>query len=279
MFAALTAAGLPAADATRAVVLKPVANMYSKASEDADVVSQAIYGANVGVVERQSGWARIRTADDYTGWVPETALRLGQSYATSGSVAEVASLFAHIYREASVTKHAPLVTVPFESRLESVTPPAGEERWLQVRLPDDRSGWVQRGDVAFARRPLSIPEMLEFSKRFLGLPYTWGGTSSYGYDCSGFTQMLVRRAGVLMPRDAQPQADWDRMTKIERAQLQPGDLVYFGSSARKITHTGFYLGGGEFIHSTTNTHPVLQVSRLDDQPWTKLLVACRRWKQ
>ena len=81
-----------------------------------------------------------------------------------------------------------------------------------------------------------------------------------------------------MPRDAQPQADWEHMGRIERPDLKPGDLLYFGSSAKKITHTGFYLGSGEFIHSTTNTHPVLQISRLDDQPWTKILVACRRWK-
>ncbi|MGA9624663.1 MAG: SH3 domain-containing protein, partial [Bryobacteraceae bacterium] len=103
---ALFAAALP-----NAVVLSPVANMYSKSSEDADVVSQAIYGSNVGVVQRQEGWARIRTADDYTGWTPLSALLPGKAYAASGRVAEVASLFAHIYREADVTAHAPLLTV------------------------------------------------------------------------------------------------------------------------------------------------------------------------
>jgi uncharacterized protein YgiM (DUF1202 family) len=104
---ALFAAALP-----NAVVLSPVANMYSKPSEDADVVSQAIYGSNVGVVERQEGWARIRTADDYTGWTPLSALLPGETYAASGRVAEVASLFAHIYRERSVTAHAPLLWWP-----------------------------------------------------------------------------------------------------------------------------------------------------------------------
>ena len=53
---------------------------------------------------------------------------------------------------------------------------------------------------------------------------------------------------------------------------------FFGSSARAITHTGMYLGDGEFIHDTTNGHPVVQISRLDDQPWTQLLVASRRAK-
>src|ERR1019366_1334770 len=113
-FAALPlfAAALPTA-----VVLQPVANMYSRPSTDADVVSQAIFGANVGILEQKDGWAHIRTADDYTGWTPLSALLSGKPHAVSGRVADVQSLFAHIYRESNVTTHAPLLTVPFESRL------------------------------------------------------------------------------------------------------------------------------------------------------------------
>jgi cell wall-associated NlpC family hydrolase len=270
---ALFAAALP-----NAVVLSPVANIYSKPSEDADVVSQAIYGSNVGLVERQEGWARIRTADDYTGWTPLSALLPGKAYAASGRVAEVASLFAHIYREADVTAHAPLLTVPFESRLEVAAEPPGQARWLQVRLPDGRAGWVQAGDIAFDAKPLGIPEMLEFSQRFLGLPYTWGGTSTFGYDCSGFAQMLVRRRGVLMPRDAQPQADWSGAAPVERKDLKPGDLLYFGGSAKEITHTGVYLGDGKFIDATTWQTPMVRIDDLNDAHWSPLLVAVRRVK-
>ncbi|MBZ5583270.1 MAG: C40 family peptidase [Acidobacteriia bacterium] len=270
---ALFAASLP-----NAVVLQPVANMYSKPSPDADVVSQAIYGANVGILDQQEGWARIRTPDDYTGWVPASSLRAGAAYAAAGRVAEVRSLFAHLYREADVTRHAPLLTVPFETRLEAVSDPKENGRWISVRLPDDRSGWVQTADVNFDPKPLSIPEMLEFSKRFLGLPYTWGGTSSYGYDCSGFVQMLERRRGVLMPRDAQPQADWSGVMPVERKDLRPGDLLYFGSSAQHITHTGMYLGEGKFIDATTYETPMVRIDDLENPRWTKLLVAMRRVK-
>jgi hypothetical protein len=261
-----------------AVVLSPVANMYSKPSEDADVVSQAIYGSNVGLVERREGWARIRTADDYTGWTPIGELLPGKTYAASGRVAEVQSLFAHVYRERSVTSHAPLLTVPFETKLEVVAEPPEQARWLQVRLPDGRAGWVQAGDIAFDAKPLGIPEMIEFSKRFLGLPYTWGGTSSFGYDCSGFAQMLVRRRGVPMPRDAQPQADWSGSTPVERNGLKPGDLLYFGDSAKKITHTGVYLGDGKFIDATTWQAPMVRIDDLNDAHWSRLLVAMRRVK-
>jgi hypothetical protein len=102
---ALAAMALFAAALPNAVVLEPVVNMYSRPSEDADVVSQAIYAANVGLLEQKEGWARIRTADDYNGWVPLRALKAGPAYAVSGRVAEVESLRAHIYREASLTRH------------------------------------------------------------------------------------------------------------------------------------------------------------------------------
>ena len=276
---ALFAAALPAAAApATAVVLQPVANMYSRPSLDADVVSQAIYGANVGLLEQKDGWAHIRTADEYTGWTPLTALLPGKPYATSGKVAEVQSLFSHIYREASVTKHAPLITVPFESKLEVVGETAADARWLQVRLPDDHAGWVQSGDVSLAPKHMTIAETLEFSRKFLGLPYTWGGTSSYGYDCSGFSQMLGRRRGITMPRDAQPQAEWSGVVAVDRKDLQPGDLLYFGSSDKKITHTGIYMGEGKFINATTHLTPMVRIDDLNDPNWTNLLVAARRVK-
>ncbi len=270
---ALFAAALPTA-----VVLQPVANMYSRPSTDADVVSQAIYGANAGLLEQKDGWAHIRTADDYLGWTPLSALLPGKAYAASGRVAEVQSLFAHIYREASVTKHAPLITVPFESRLEVVAEPKEGGRWFQVRLPDGRAGWVQAGDVSLEPKRLSIAETLEFAKSFLGLPYTWGGTSSYGYDCSGFSQMLARRRGVNLPRDAQPQAEFHGVAAVDRQTLQPGDLLYFGASEKKITHTGIYMGEGKFINATTHVTPMVRIDDLNDAYWTKLLVAARRLK-
>src|ERR1039458_2454389 len=187
LVAALFAAALPTA-----VVLQPVANMYSKPTLDADVASQAIFAANVSIVERKDDWAHVRTADDYTGWMLLSSLRPGPLYAVSGRVAEVRSMFAHIYREPSVTAHAPLLTVPLESRLEVSAEPAEPSQWAKVRLPDDRAGWVQLGDVAFNAPPLTVPGMVEFAKRFLGLPYTWGGTSTYGYEWSGLMQTLAR---------------------------------------------------------------------------------------
>ena len=142
-----------------------------------------------------------------------------------------------------------------------------------------KRGWVQRGDVTFDPKPASIDETIALARRFLGLPYTWGGTSSYGYDCSGFTQMLCRRRGAAIPRDARPQAEWGGVMAVEKEELQPGDLIYFGKGPEKrITHTGMYIGGGEFIHATAHEKPVIQISRVDDPHWVEAYAGARRLK-
>ena len=276
LFLCLLLAATAAAQRTL-VVNRPVANMYSGPTEDTDVVSQALFGAPVTVVEDKGDWLKIRTADDYMGWAQKTAL-IDKPYAASGAVATVRALVANLYREKSVTKHAPMLAVPFDSRLEIADPGKEGDRWLQVRLPDGRTAFVQNGDVTLQTVKLDIPGSISHAKRFLGVNYLWAGTSTFGFDCSGFTQMLMKQRGILMPRDADVQAAWNGLVAVDKKDLQPGDLLYFGSSPQKITHTGYYIGDGKFIHATTHEHPEVQISDINEAYWTKLLVACRRAK-
>lgn len=270
---------MQAAAQTR-TVSRPVLNMYSSATTDADVVSQAIYATPVTLLEEKDGWAKIKTPDDYPGWVESSGLLAASTapYASGRHVVVVRSLFAHVYRETSVTKHAPMITVPFETRLEIDAGAEPVEGWSLVRLADGRRGAVQNGDVAPAGARLTIDEAIALGKRFLGMPYTWGGTSSYGYDCSGFMQMLMRQRGYLMPRDASVQARWEGLAPIEKSDLEPGDLLYFGSSTERITHTGMYIGDGTFINATTYDTPMVRIDNLREPRWTKLFVAARRVK-
>ncbi len=277
-----------ALDSPQYTTVRPVANMYAGPTTDKDVVSQAIYGTNLITLEEQGEWVRIKTPEDqYEGWIPRSALLAAAGhapYASAGKLAEVTALMGHIYREPDVTAHEPLLTVPFETRLE-IVPANGKKttRWLQVRLADGRLGWIQQGDIAVRDasekpKPLTVPEMADLAKRFMGLPYTWGGRSSFGYDCSGFVQMLMRQRGYFIPRDADVQAAWDGFVPVDPKKLQAGDILFFGSSKDKITHTGMYIGNDLFIHATTHDRPVIQISRLSDAYWTKLLVAQRRVK-
>jgi hypothetical protein len=192
---------------------------------------------------------------------------------------EVDALGANIYLEPDVTKHAPLMMAPFGARLERANGGKDTPRWLEIRLPDRRAAWIQAGDVRADSKPLDISASLALAQRFLGVTYTWGGSSSFGFDCSGFTQAIIRRRGRVMPRDANIQAVWPGLAPVgTRTELQPGDLLFFGRDAAHITHTGMYLGKGAFIHDTPKDHPGVQVSELGDPTWTKLLVAMRRLK-
>jgi cell wall-associated NlpC family hydrolase len=179
-----------------------------------------------------------------------------------------------------VTKHAPVLNLPWEARLELIVGKMDKgERWIQVKLVNGQMAYVEQGNVSADITPLTIDQTIQLARRFLGITYTWGGVSSYGFDCSGFTQMLIRQRGIIMPRDADVQASWSGVAPVERKDLQPGDLLFFGGSPAKITHTGMYIGNGEFIHDTTNMRPGVQISKLDDMPWTKLFVAARRVKR
>ena len=208
MLCLLAAFLMAQAPSANAVITSPVANMYARPNANAAVVSQAVFGANVEIVKRRGSWIEIRTADTYTGWVTASSLARRKPYAAVPPFVEVESLFANVYRDADVTRHRPVLTLPFESHLEVLPAREDDPRWLPVRLPSGRKAWIQRGDVSANPNPHPLAEVIEFSRRFLGLPYLWGGTSTYGYDCSGFTQMLYRRHGVLLPRDASQQAAW-----------------------------------------------------------------------
>jgi hypothetical protein len=270
---------------TAHVVVRPVVNFHSGPRADTDVVSQALLGARLIELDRKDGWVRVKGEDDYPGWVQAATLRTldgPERYPASlepGKVVEVDTLSANLYLEADVTKHAPVLAAPFGVRFERVNGGKDTQRWMEVRLPDRRLAWIQSGDVRTDLRPLSLEASLELARRFLGITYTWGGSSTFGFDCSGFTQTILRSRGITMPRDADLQAAWAGLTAVaDRANLKPGDLLFFGRDAAHITHTGLYLGQGTFIHDTPKDHPRVQVSDLADPSWSKLLVAMRRTK-
>src|ERR1700676_4231239 len=127
------------------IVVVPVENMFSGPSDQQDVFSQAIYGSNVTLLTARGEWSRIQTADHYKGWVPSRHLRLiqnGAGYATSGAVVQVESLFTNIYREPDVTRHKPVITIPFETRL-AVIPDESEPDAKKAEGKGMHEGWLQ----------------------------------------------------------------------------------------------------------------------------------------
>jgi cell wall-associated NlpC family hydrolase len=268
-----------------AVVVTPVEDLHSAPTTDADVTSQAFLGQVVTVLEQQEAFARVETPDRYTGWLPLSALRSypdGSTprYASRGRVADVVSLIANVYREASVTSARPKSQAPFTARLELLDEAlAGQPGWVLVRLPSGESGYVQAGDVRLAEASTPVPrlegpELVAQARRFLGLPYRWGGMTPWGVDCSGLVAAAYRAGGRILPRDADLQFDDPEARPVERSALQPGDLVFFGGQS--VTHVGLYAGEGRFVHATTHERPVVQESRLDEPYWRELYRGARR---
>jgi hypothetical protein len=92
-------------------------------------------------------------------------------------------------------------------------------------------------------------ELVVNAMGFLGVPYRRGGNNAEtGFDCSGFVRaMYSQTVGLLLPRRADQQAA--ATVKIEKTELQPGDLVFFNTMRRAFSHVGIYVGEGKFIHS------------------------------
>lgn len=181
----------------------PVAEMREKPCQESEIVSQAIFSEQVEVFEEENDWVKIETAvDKYHGWVRKDALcrRITKFLDDpSAVIAKVNRCAAHLYN-AQDTVNGPILTLPFESRLEVIDPKeVSETRWIKVLLPNGSAGFIQRGDVEINPRLITRDEMCALSLRFLDLPYTWGGRSSFGYDCSGLVQMLYRQMGIALP--------------------------------------------------------------------------------
>lgn len=107
-----------------------------------------------------------------------------------------------------------------------------------------------------------VQKVLDTAAKYLGVPYLWGGTTPSGFDCSGFVQYVLRENGINITRTTYTQWDNDGVY-VSRNELEPGDLVYFGSSSAPH-HVGMYVGNGTYIHAP-RTGDVVKYSSLDSR--------------
>jgi hypothetical protein len=127
-----------------------------------------------------------------------------------------------------------------------------------VRPEDYAAARIRKGRTGDLRR-----ELVETARRFLGVPYCWGGESaSEGFDCSGLTMVVYRLNGLNLPRNSRRQFDAGRF--VPRKDLKRGDLVFFATGDRgRVSHVGLYIGDGRFIHAPRKGRTV-RVENLDN---------------
>lgn len=228
------------------------------------MVSQTIFSEKIQIEKEVEGWSYITSSDGYSGWVQTNSfVKLNEPYDMSVIVSRLA---AHIYAEPDID-YGPIKTLPYGSKLQALN--ENDARWIKISLPDGEECYIQKGDVAPEQKLINKSDLVAFSQRFLGLPYTWGGRSSFGFDCSGFVQMLYSKIGIHLQRDSKQQVIDPRFYTISLSDLEPGDLLFFGKSDKSVFHVGLFLGEGRFIHATARENqPWIRISNLADFEWS-----------
>ena len=105
--------------------------------------------------------------------------------------------------------------------------------------------------------------VLETGKRLIGVPYVFGGTTPSGFDCSGFLQYIFKENGILIPRLADEQYKLGKLVKT--SELDAGDLVFFTTYEAGASHCGIYIGGGQFLHTSSSRG--VRIDNLDNVYW------------
>ena len=100
--------------------------------------------------------------------------------------------------------------------------------------------------LATKQSKLTGTSVVAYAKQFVGTPYKSGGTTTAGFDCSGFTKYVYSHFNITLPHSAKNQTS--KGTVVSKANLRTGDLVFFGTGIR-ISHVGMYVGDGKIIHS------------------------------
>jgi gamma-D-glutamyl-L-lysine dipeptidyl-peptidase len=217
--------------------------LRSTPSEKAEMVSQLLFGETYSVLDHKNNWMLIQMHyDSYEGWidkkqhapVSENTVNMLIKKHVSVSIDPISLLKLHESKALPITFGSNLLITDGDS----------------IKTADNFQG--NKSDIN-----LPQPEKIgQFAMQFLHVSYLWGGRTFFGIDCSGFTQIVFKAAGIRLYRDASQQATQGHTIDfVEEAQA--GDLAYFDNEEGRIIHTGILLGNGKIIHASGHV-------RLDD---------------
>ncbi|UCD37656.1 MAG: C40 family peptidase [Fidelibacterota bacterium] len=254
---------LPAADlqpSVYGIVSVSVANMRKTPSHHSELVNQAILGTVIKLYKYEDGFYYGQNRDRYLGWISSAQMLEVDSLAVlewQQSQRVVYTANYGLVRDQAKGKGNIIADLVPGAVLKKV---GRAGKWMRVAMPDGKIGYVERRSVVdeaeFGGIPTKRDRLISIAKSYLGIPYLWGGTSTKGFDCSGFVQTACRMNNIDLPRDASQQVQVGEPVEPGEhfENVIPGDLLFFGRSPEKISHVGIYLGDYHFIHSSGWVH-------------------------
>lgn len=279
-----------------ALVTISVACLRGEPRSGAELVSQAIMGTPVKVLECDGGMSRVQTPDGYIAYVTDSSLQFlsadGFAAWKKARRVVVTANLSMAYEKPEENIDAAVSDLLLGNILEYKGETAG---FVQVSLPDGRTGYVKKTDVKefseWAEQNFDMPTIERSARRMMGTPYLWGGMSAKMADCSGFVRTAYFSNGIILQRDASQQALTGKKIdpKKWRTEAEPGDLIFIGTKSGKVTHVAMYIGNGKYIHSSGRVkinsmdksasdfldYNFLSMSRIKGEVGTKGIVAVR----
>jgi len=233
-------------------------NLRAEASTTASVVTQIPNTHRVAVLDAVEGWYKV-AYNGQNGYVSADYVELSDIMNVEPGAAKVTTDVLNV-------RSAPSTSADIVTRLsnDATAKILGiNTGWFKIEMASGATGYIHPDYVEVVANSVSTTtaasvsaasgsvrsQVLDYASTFLGVPYVYGGSSPKGFDCSGFTSYVYKHFNVSLPHSSASQ--YTRVTKVSRDNLQPGDLVFFASSAggSKINHVGIYVGNGNFIHA------------------------------
>ncbi|OAV44655.1 hypothetical protein A3850_009200 [Lewinella sp. 4G2] len=259
------------ADTTFGVVRVATANLRSQPGHSQELATQALYGTPLQVLDKQDDWYLVRTPDRYLAWLEEGAFRRMtkpkfKDYLNTLDLIYTGKSSAAVDAEGNtLAVIRPGAVLPNLNRIQQqqyFVDMNGQKATLTAERVAGRS-------LPSAEMP-NVEDLLKTATTFNGQPYLWGGTSESGLDCSGFTKLTYQLNGYVIPRDASQQVHAGIAVTEDDDELQRGDLLFFGKlredGSERITHVGFYLGDGRFLHAGADNGQIQENSLIEGAP-------------